>query len=49
MGKTTAELQAPTDATGIYASWNASWWDFGTSEQYPVLKVEGLDVAAQRP
>ena len=48
-GITTAELQAPTGATGIYASWNPNWWDFGTSEQYPLLKVEGLDVAAQRP
>ena len=49
IGLTTAELQAPTGSTGIYATWNPSWWDFGTSEQYPVLKVEGLDVAAQRP
>ena len=48
-GVTTAQLQSPTGATGIYASWNTSWWDFGTSEQYPVLKVEGLSVAAQRP
>ena len=45
---TTAELQSPTGATGIYAGWNAGWWDFGTSEQYPVLKVEGLSVALQR-
>ncbi|MYC32167.1 MAG: hypothetical protein F4X64_03200 [Chloroflexi bacterium] len=49
LGKTTVELQEPTGATGIYATWNPSWWDFGTSSQYPVLKVEGLDVAAQRP
>ena len=48
-GKTTAELQTPTGATGIYAIWNPNWWDFGTSEQYPVLKVDGLSVAAQRP
>ena len=48
IGLTTAELQRPTGATGIYASWNPAWWDFGTSEQYPVLKVEGLSVAAQR-
>lgn len=47
-GLTTAELQAPAGATGIYASWNPAWWDFGTSEQYPVLKVQGLSVAAQR-
>ena len=47
-GKTTRELQVPTGATGIYANWNADWWDFGTSRQYPVLKYEGMDVAAQR-
>ena len=47
-GKTTRELQAPTAATGIYANWNAEWWDFGTSRQYPALKYRGMDVAAQR-
>ena len=47
-GKTTRELQAPTAATGIYANWNAEWWDFGTARQYPVLKYRGMDVAAQR-
>ena len=55
-GKTTAELQAPTGYTGIYAGWltdldNADgdndratgiddFWDFGTSSQYPALKVD---------
>ncbi len=48
LGKTTRELQAPTANTGIYARWNAEWWDFGTSRQYPVLKYRGMDVAAQR-
>ena len=54
--KTTAELQEPTDYTGIYADWltdldNADEdfdetteaddvWDFGTSSQYPELKVD---------
>ena len=47
-GKTTRELQAPTAATGIYANWNAEWWDFGTARQYPVLKYQGMDVAEQR-
>ena len=47
-GKTTRELQSPTGHTGIYAEWNAEWWDFGTSRQYPVLKYQGMDVAAQR-
>ena len=48
LGKTTRELQAPTDNTGIYARWNAEWWDFGSSRQYPVLKYQGMDVGAQR-
>ena len=48
VGKTTAQLQTPTGVTGIYASWNPNWWDFGNSSQYPVLKVAGLSVAAQR-
>ena len=47
-GKTTRELQAPTGSTGIYAEWNAEWWDFGTARQYPALKYQGMDVAAQR-
>ena len=48
VGKTTAQLQSPTNATGIYAAWNKQWWDFGKSTQYPVLKVDGLSVSAQR-
>ena len=47
-GKTTAELQTPTSASGIYATWDPDVWDFGTSSQYPVLKVAGLNVADQR-
>ncbi len=47
-GQTTRALQAPTSATGIYATWNPAWWDFGTSSQYPVLKYGRLDPAAQR-
>ena len=35
--KTTAELQTPTSATGIYADWDPAIWDFGTSKQYPAL------------
>ena len=47
--KTTAELQLPTDASGIYQTWNVDLdgdsmnddpWDFGTSSQYPVLSVD---------
>ena len=38
--RTTAELQGPTANTGIYRNWDAAEWDFGTSNQYPVLKVD---------
>ena len=41
-GQTTAQLQAPTDDTGIYADWNADQWDFGGTDEYPVLVV-GFD------
>ena len=46
-GKTTAELQTPTDYTGIYANWNVNVdgvtgndnpWAFGENYQYPVLR-----------
>ena len=37
--KQTAEaLKSPTAATGIYSAWNPAIWDFGTSDQFPVLK-----------
>ena len=55
-GKTTVELQEPTDYGGIYADWridldNADGdhdettgrddvWDFGTSAEYPALKMD---------
>ena len=42
-GKTTAQLTAPTGATGIYASWNSgetATWNFGAGDQYPVLVVD---------
>ncbi len=50
IGKTTAELQAPTDYTGIYANWNVDLdgdgnaddpWSFGTSSEYPTLTGVG--------
>ena len=43
-GKTTSELQSPTEATGIYAGWNAGdvHWVFGTASQYPALVWGGL-------
>ncbi len=39
-GKTTAELQTPTDYTGIYAAWNVDLWNFGTTTQYPALSLD---------
>ena len=56
-GKTTAEIQSPTGYTGIYADWNVDLdgdgtgddpWDFGTSSQYPVLKVFAAGVDEPR-
>ena len=47
-GKTTAELQAPTSYSGIYAAWNVDLdgdgmandpWNFGEAGQYPALKT----------
>ena len=49
-GRTAAQLQAPTSATGIYADWrdldldgdgeaSESPWDFGTATDYPALAV----------
>ena len=40
-GKTTMELQTPTGYSGIYQSWNADLWHFGTATQYPALKANG--------
>ena len=47
--RTTAQLQAPTDYAGLYATWNLDLdgdgasddpWDFGTASEYPALKVD---------
>ena len=46
-GKTTAELQSPTEDTGIYAEWGSAW-DYGTSSQYPVLRHYRLSPNVQR-
>ena len=39
-GQTTAQLQAPTGNTGIYADWDDDQWDFGEADEYPVLAVD---------
>ena len=47
-GRTTSQLQSPRGYSGIYSTWNVDVdgdgmanqpWDFGTSGQYPALKV----------
>ena len=38
-GQTTSELQTPTSASGIYATWGTEW-DFGTASQYPALTID---------
>ena len=58
LGKTAAQLQGPTSATGIYANWDdldvagdgaadEDPWRFGTDAQYPVLGYDGMDAADQ--
>ena len=39
-GQTSAQLQAPTDNTGIYVDWDADQWDFGETGEYPALVVD---------
>ena len=60
-GKTTAELQSPTGYTAdsIYETWDDndidgdedldSPWDFGGTEDYPVLVFDGHQLRSQRP
>ena len=57
VGKTTAELQTPTDYTGIYSTWDDddidgidgadAPWDFGAGSQYPLLAFGGHRVETQ--
>ena len=47
VGKTTDELQLPTEATGIYSGWSSDDWDFGTTITYPTLRyAEGGNLNA---
>ncbi|MFD2167985.1 GLUG motif-containing protein [Thalassotalea euphylliae] len=41
-GYTTSELQTPTSNSGIYANWSTTYWDFGTSSQYPAPIINGI-------
>ena len=53
--QTTAALQSPIRATGIYATWSGlcpndpslAIWDFGTARHYPLLQCTPGGVAAQ--
>ena len=56
LGKSTSELQSPTDYDDIYADWDIDVdgdgvaddpWRFGSDSQYPALRYGGLDTAAQ--
>ena len=49
LAQTTTQLQEPTTTTGIYSSWSASVWDFGTTEQYPALKYSNGTVIPNQP
>ena len=56
-GYASSDLQTPTDASAIYATWavdvdgdgaiDTPLWDFGTNMQYPKLTWDGMDAAAQ--
>ena len=55
-GRTTAQLQIPTDFTGIYATWatdmcddSTAAWDLGLDDQYPALNCTPGGADAQRP
>ncbi|WP_095500557.1 beta strand repeat-containing protein [Paraferrimonas haliotis] len=42
VGYSTSELQAPTNASGIYNNWDTDYWDFGSSTQYPTVVINGV-------
>ncbi|MCY4343649.1 MAG: hypothetical protein OXE83_08785 [Gammaproteobacteria bacterium] len=39
----TQVLQEPMSATGIYAEWGSSDWDFGDAQSYPALRYTQVD------
>ena len=41
--KTAMELTSPTAAEGIYGNWSPNDWDFGSSNQFPILKSPDND------
>ena len=55
-GRTTAQLQIPTDFIGIYATWATNMcddgsraWNLGLNDQYPALNCTPGGADAQRP
>ena len=42
--QTAMALKLPTTNTGIYSNWRAPLWDFGTSDQFPILKTSDGDL-----
>ena len=47
--KTAVELISPMAGEGIYSSWSADDWDFGTSNQFPIIRNSGSDVLTNLP
>ena len=47
VGRTTEMLKSPvepgTTRTDVYFKWETRVWDFGTSDQFPILKTSGSD------
>ena len=41
-GHSTAEMQSPTDSSGIYQNWGSDYWDYGQANQYPALILAGI-------
>ncbi len=47
-GLTTTQLQGSTSNTGIFITWSADAWDFGSSTQYPALRDMPGGIEKQR-
>ncbi|TQV89479.1 thrombospondin type 3 repeat-containing protein [Aliikangiella coralliicola] len=41
-GYTSSELKNPVSNTDMYANWDPAVWNFGNSDQYPVLVIGGV-------
>ena len=47
--KSTAELQMPSNASGIYSGWDEADWDFGNTAQYPAIKYNAAECRTASP